>query len=48
MFESADEAIERLKVLIQPDDLVLIKGSRAVGMDRIVTEISNPTQTGQE
>jgi UDP-N-acetylmuramoyl-tripeptide--D-alanyl-D-alanine ligase len=48
MFESADEAIERLRALIQPDDLVLIKGSRAVGMDRIVTEISLPTNSGQE
>ena len=47
MFESASEAIERLQTLIQPNDLVLIKGSRAVGMDRIVTEISLPTDTGQ-
>lgn len=39
-FEGADEAIRHLPQIIQPDDLVLIKGSRAVGMDRIVTEIS--------
>ncbi len=39
-FDGPDEAIRALRSLIQPDDLVLIKGSRAVGMDRIVTEIS--------
>ncbi|MBX3051174.1 MAG: UDP-N-acetylmuramoyl-tripeptide--D-alanyl-D-alanine ligase [Caldilineaceae bacterium] len=40
MFENADDAIEKLRRLVQPNDLVLIKGSRAVGMDRVVTEIS--------
>ena len=39
-FDGADEAIRALRELIQPGDLVLIKGSRAVGMDRIVSEIS--------
>ena len=36
----AEQAIDRLQELIQPDDLVLVKGSRAVGMDRIVAGIS--------
>lgn len=42
-FDDADAAIHHLRSVIQPDDLVLIKGSRAVGMDRIVTEISDTT-----
>ncbi len=36
----AEEAITHLQELIQPQDLVLVKGSRAVGMDRIVAGIS--------
>lgn len=40
IFERADDAIRCLREVIQPGDMVLIKGSRAVGMDRIVTEIS--------
>jgi len=39
-FDGPDDAIRHLHQLIQPNDLVLIKGSRALGMDRIVTEIS--------
>lgn len=39
-FDGPDEAIHHLHTLIQRDDLVLIKGSRAVGMDQIVTEIT--------
>lgn len=36
----ADEAIRLLEEVILPGDLVLAKGSRAVGMDRIVAAIS--------
>ncbi|GIV79552.1 MAG: UDP-N-acetylmuramoyl-tripeptide--D-alanyl-D-alanine ligase [Litorilinea sp.] len=36
----AQEAIELLRQLVQADDLVLVKGSRAVGMDTIVAEMS--------
>ena len=39
-FSGPEEAIRHLHELIQPNDLVLIKGSRAVGMDKIVTEIT--------
>ncbi|MBX3012839.1 MAG: UDP-N-acetylmuramoyl-tripeptide--D-alanyl-D-alanine ligase [Caldilineaceae bacterium] len=34
-----EEAIELLKTELRQDDIVLVKGSRAVGMDVIVTEI---------
>lgn len=34
-------AVQILKELLQPQDLLLVKGSRDVGMDRIVTEISD-------
>jgi len=46
MFADATEAIRQLQALIQPGDLVLIKGSRAVGMDRIVTEITRRADEG--
>ncbi len=34
-----EEAIQLLKERLQPDDVVLVKGSRAVGMDFIVTDL---------
>jgi UDP-N-acetylmuramoyl-tripeptide--D-alanyl-D-alanine ligase len=40
MLSTAEEVIARLHELIEPKDLILIKGSRAVGMDRIVTNIT--------
>lgn len=46
IFDGATEAILRLREVIQPGDMVLIKGSRAVGMDRIVTEISRQKDEG--
>ena len=55
--QTADETIALLRTLLRPDDLVLVKGSRAVGMETIVTEIvlvdadsagSAATRTGQE
>ncbi len=36
----AEAAIARLRELVQPNDLVLVKGSRAVGMDVIVAALS--------
>lgn len=36
----AEEAIRLVRQLVRPHDLVLVKGSRAVGMDRIVPAIS--------
>jgi UDP-N-acetylmuramoyl-tripeptide--D-alanyl-D-alanine ligase len=36
---AADETIALLRTLLQPDDLVLVKGSRAVGMETIVSEL---------
>ena len=32
---SADEATSSLKMLIKPGDVVLVKGSRAVGLERV-------------
>jgi UDP-N-acetylmuramoyl-tripeptide--D-alanyl-D-alanine ligase len=36
---SADETVTVLRSLLRPDDLVLVKGSRAIGMESIVAEI---------
>lgn len=38
--EDFETAVEILRSLMRPQDLVLVKGSRAVGMDRIVAEIT--------
>jgi UDP-N-acetylmuramoyl-tripeptide--D-alanyl-D-alanine ligase len=40
ILSTAEETVERLKTLIEPNDLVLIKGSRAVGMEQIAADIS--------
>jgi UDP-N-acetylmuramoyl-tripeptide--D-alanyl-D-alanine ligase len=37
--QTADETIALLRKLLQPNDLVLVKGSRAVGMETIVGEL---------
>ena len=34
-----DTVIARMATAIQPDDLVLVKGSRFVGLDRFVEEV---------
>ena len=36
----AEEALSLLSDLVRPDDLILIKGSRAVGMEEIVSGLS--------
>jgi UDP-N-acetylmuramoyl-tripeptide--D-alanyl-D-alanine ligase len=36
---AADETIALLRTLLRPDDLVLVKGSRAIGMETIVGEL---------
>ena len=38
-------AVQLLKELAQPQDLLLVKGSRDVGMDRIVAEIAERAAT---
>ena len=40
-----ETAVQILNGLAQPQDLLLVKGSRAVGMDRIVAEISREPAT---
>jgi UDP-N-acetylmuramoyl-tripeptide--D-alanyl-D-alanine ligase len=35
-FEDSDEASDRVASLIEPGDLVLVKGSRGIGTDKIV------------
>ncbi|HHB91383.1 MAG TPA: UDP-N-acetylmuramoyl-tripeptide--D-alanyl-D-alanine ligase [Anaerolineae bacterium] len=40
--EDADSAISLAKSLIQPGDFILVKGSRAMRMDRIVADLSAP------
>jgi len=39
IFETADEAKESVKELVRKDDLILVKGSHAMEMDKIVDEI---------
>ncbi len=39
-FSTADEAKEKVKALIQAGDIVLVKGSRAMEMEKIVDEIN--------
>lgn len=47
VYEAGDfeTAVQILKEVAQPLDLLLVKGSRAVGMERIVPEISNQPAT---
>jgi UDP-N-acetylmuramoyl-tripeptide--D-alanyl-D-alanine ligase len=40
--QTADETIALLRQLLRTDDLVLVKGSRAVGMETIVSELVLP------
>jgi len=42
------DAIDLLRSIIHTRDLVLVKGSRAVGMDSIVAEITGDSATTQE
>jgi UDP-N-acetylmuramyl pentapeptide synthase len=39
---SADEASEVLDDLLQPGDVVLVKASRVMGLERVVDGITNP------
>lgn len=39
-YESVDEAIDALKRSLKVDDLVLVKASRAAGLDRLVREVT--------
>jgi len=40
MFDGVEDAVKKLKEIIKKDDLILVKGSRVVGLDKIVEEIS--------
>ncbi len=40
VMSNAEDAIALLSVELQPDDMVLVKGSRAVGMERIVAALT--------
>ena len=37
--DSSDEAGERLSAMLQADDVVLVKGSRAIHTDRVVARL---------
>jgi UDP-N-acetylmuramoyl-tripeptide--D-alanyl-D-alanine ligase len=37
----ADEAAERLAALVQPGDVVLVKGSRSVGLERVAAKLNS-------
>lgn len=45
--EAAEEAIPLLEELIQPQDVVLVKGSRAVALDQVVAALSRRETSGQ-
>ena len=40
-FDNAEQAANFLESFIRPGDLVLIKASRGIGLDRIVTNLTN-------
>jgi UDP-N-acetylmuramoyl-tripeptide--D-alanyl-D-alanine ligase len=46
--QTADETVALLRKLLQPDDLVLVKGSRAIGMETIVSELVLVESDGNE
>jgi UDP-N-acetylmuramyl pentapeptide synthase len=37
----ADEAAERVAELVQPGDVVLVKGSRSVGLERVAAKLTS-------
>jgi UDP-N-acetylmuramoyl-tripeptide--D-alanyl-D-alanine ligase len=42
-FENAAAAAEFLRTLIKPGDLVLLKGSRGIGLDKVITALEKET-----
>jgi UDP-N-acetylmuramoyl-tripeptide--D-alanyl-D-alanine ligase len=44
-FENAEKATDFLESFIRPGDLVLIKASRGIGLDRIVTHLTSRQPT---
>jgi len=48
MFPDDRAAIISLQALFQPNDLLLIKGSRAIGMDKIVEALRQPPATSNQ
>jgi len=45
-FETAEEVIAASAGLLQPDDVVLVKGSRRVGLESLVQHLSLQHKTG--
>jgi UDP-N-acetylmuramoyl-tripeptide--D-alanyl-D-alanine ligase len=47
-FSTAEEAADFCRFLVQPGDLVVVKGSRGVHLERIVDALREPRTTNQE
>lgn len=45
-FETAEDVIAASDELLQPDDVVLVKGSRRVGLERLVRHLTDQHKTG--
>ena len=41
VFDVAEEVLQEVQNTIQKGDIVLVKASRAIGLDRVVDEIQN-------
>jgi UDP-N-acetylmuramoyl-tripeptide--D-alanyl-D-alanine ligase len=46
--ETNAEAVALVRRLVQPGDVILIKGSRGLRMEQIVTELTQPPRAGTD
>jgi UDP-N-acetylmuramyl pentapeptide synthase len=46
--DEAGEALSLLKTIIEADDVVLVKGSRAVGLEGLVMALAQPPERREQ